>query len=792
MAILIPACLFLVLFAPGSQAHPQTPETGFPDDALDARRQRLEKQLAEVEARNRETETACRKLRARSRFLAGTNGITLPPLPGRDRVVVLGQETAILHRAEILQRRLLAFAVDRDLILRSALSHASAAVEQRIRQPRPERGPLARRDRLLPRLQETVTWLHQRLAAAEQAAEQRQRELDTFLDRKRHAETLMEEAERAWQAEQQREALDRDRQKKELAKDRQALIDRWKVLLQHRESLTRADSEATARLRAALLAPSGPEETEGKPSPAAGAGTLLDEVETNATSRAAFRSVMAERIELANVAARLSDHHRTEADYFTAWNRYLDGCRHADIRLPELPELDPRANLEAVGLALQASQAQATRQASLLQDNERTLGLIDLQEQEARTLRARYLQSADLGTLFPPPRGETVIEPPVLPEDPSPALQQADRTASDAIQAHRSLQRALIELRHQAYSVLQQALDAAEKASMHGHLDPAHREALERFAAARTDLARLQQTYQERLADLRSSVRTRDARLAELTRLIAGHRPPEPRDWRWRLKHVWHPEMVRRTDRLPASEVLVAVAIVLLGLGVFCHRSRRQRVLMITARMVCLVASLGLAGTGLVRGDPWGWALAATGALAALVAAWAIPANLWAGWQLGLGGRGRKGDLIWNDVVRGRLVRRGLFRSTLDVGNPHGSHRIRMSNRWLVRSRYPIPVAARKTTPFPATGRTDGPADRPEEGQLRFRVSLASDWIAVRQLVQTVARGHDRKAEVRFHVHDDAIHLTLHLERPAHEDEIRDRVAAALDAAPFAERLPEA
>jgi len=754
-----------------------------PPDFLDRLKKELTTRLSAIDVSDRAARAAGEKLRPGSRFLNAVNGVELPEGPSRERVEALRREVALLDRIAVHQRGLREIAVKREKTVQDAHTLLQAAIDKRRPISQPSRGPLARSDPLLERLLEYEPALQKQSLAATQTVADATSALNAFLRTQQKAGALLEKAETAWAAELARRTAAEDKKKKALLAERNRLAARWKRLVKEQEALTDARDGPEARLRSAL-AP-GARTEENRP---------LDDLIRNVCARAALHTAIEARNELGRIAERESHHLEAVADFHRDWGRYLEACRRAGVRLPVVPGLDSEASRKAAVDATLAARQKAAEPVRIARENARTREVIALLDAEGESIAERYLRRGDLGGSFPPLPRYRPITIPSLPEGSSAALATAQEEARAARTARRRTRNALTSMRGEAVMAVRAAGNAAVEASRLSLRDPAFAARRRELTAARDRLVELASGYRALLKKDRQAALDLEARCAKLDRLIAAHPTEDRTTFRWRFENEWQPALRRRVSRLPGTGTLLIAVGVILVLGLLAGRVRRPRGPAMIGLGLCFLAAVGLAGVGLVRSGPAAQALGVAGAATAVILAWALPLNLLAGLRLRWSGRGRPGELVWNDRVKGRVAKRGLFRSLLVRSqSAAGTTETWVGNRHLVRSRRPLPATAEAPlrSPLPPADATASP-DRGEERALHFHIRLDSDWMASRQLVGLIARRHDERAEVHFEVHPSWIRLTVRWQDGAVDRSRLDAEARrVLRAAPFA-RLVEA
>lgn len=775
----LPALLLLVALG-GRDARSQAREAppAPAEDLLTQFRKELSRRLKTVDDRDRAARAACEKLRPESRFLNPGKGHDLPPGPSPERVEALENEVGLLSRIVGNLRRLGEIAVERERIVQDAHTALRAAIAKRRSTRQPARGPLARSDPLLTRLRAYEPELQKRSLAASQKAVDAAAELRAFLGTQRIAEASFRAADKAWKAEQGRRTATREKEKKAQLAERKKLAERWTRLVKERDALARDRAETEARLRSALEPAAEPD----APRP-------LDDLIRNVCARGALNTALGARSELEKLAVRECRNLEAVAGFHRDWGRYLEACRRAGVRLPVVPGLDPEESRQAAIDAGLAARERAAEPARIAQENARTREVIELLEAEAESIASHLLRPPDLGGLFPRPPARRRLSIPSLPNQPTDAMRAAHREATAAEHRRAEIGDRLSTRRVEARRLIRTAVARAREAGRLSDRAPTFGKLRGEITAARDRLTETATRYRALLEEERRSVLDLEARCADLERLIAGHRVEDRTTFRWRLENEWLATVRRGASRLPGTGTLLLATGVLLALGLLAGRVRRWRRWFALVQGLCFLAALALAGVGAVRSGPAAQGLLLGGAVAAAILAWAVPVNFIAGLRLLWSGRGRAGDLIWNDQVKGRVARRGPFRSLLDVSESEGNATWAwVGNRLLVRSHRPAPTppAASPSRPEPLSRTAASPPPRQERG-LHVHISLESDWMASRQLLELVARRHDERAEVRFEVHPNWIRLTVRLRDP---DADPSRLAAAalraLQAAPFA------
>ncbi|MBN2492544.1 MAG: hypothetical protein JXQ29_16975 [Planctomycetes bacterium] len=784
------ACLLFTVLGTGpAAAQASAPARAPSRDFLVRLEQRLAEQLAAVEQRAAEADAAYRELRDCRPSREAASGAQASAVSSSERVAALRLDSFVLSRLEVHLRRRFASALDRHLLLKATRGELEGALARRRQLPRPARGPHALRDPLAERMAELVEDLRARCEAARQTAEDEERGLDAFVLEKDRVEKELLEAEGIRAAEAASAAQAHERARTALVSQRQSLHARWKALLDDQAALTATRAGPAARLQRALSPPAEAAGACSEPAP-------LAEVIDNARARAALHTAIEARRELAAIAAREREHLESVAAFHRDWARYLEACRAQAIELANLPGLDTEQCLEASAEARLAARERAEEPARLARDDARTREVIDLLASQAAALRRKCLSPPDLGGLLPAPGPDRRRAVPDLPPNAPAALAEPHAAVLAAEATRRAGRAALDAERHTARQLLETALDEAEALAGRPLEDPSAPAREQAISQARTALLEARQRYLAGLERDHEAALAVEARRAALARLIARQEAPPPDDLAHRLRREWLPRLRAQTARLPATEPLIAVAAGLLALGLAASRVRRAPLLARPLQLLCLAGTLGLLATGLLRNGPAAHALAGIGGAGVLALAWSVPFDLFGGLRLRLGGRARPGELVWNDVIRGRVVRRGWLDSVVDVGEPGRPVAVRIGNRRLVRSRPPESAAAHAAAaprPFPSSSPPSSSSSAAAAAAaprapalLEFSLSLDSDWMAVRQLVQRIGRRHDRAARVHFRVDGHRIRLGLAVAPSVDAATLREEVRRALLAAPFA------
>ncbi len=761
--------IFLLLLSSWKAvAQPEGVKSVQPEKILEDLKKALTAQLMPVNARARAAAERLKALRPQSRFLVGNNGVSLPPGPSLERVQVLKKEVSILGRIEVWMQRVFSCAIDRQLLLTQAHWKVEALVEARRKLKRPGRGPLALADRLLPALVRYEAEVRKKVKAAADQADGSKADLDAFLRRKSQAEKALLEANQAWKKEVERHTKVQEKKKAALVERGKNLSARYEQLLEEQDLIESEEATRRQTLRRILMGRRSSEKDS----------TPLEDLCGIAFDRASLVTARAIRKDLVHLMDWKCKHFEALAALHADQGRYLEACAGLGNRLPSVFGLDPREIVLAKMRALEAGRAAREERLRLEKENKRTDETLLLLAEEAKALKNRYLKRGDLGGIFRSPLPRRRFHARLLPLDASKEMRTLDRNLRAAHEKRDSGRCEIQRRRKEARDRLETALGLCEAMAGLRVDAPEFSEREGAFLEARQEVAHLAGDYNALLAADAAAARHTEALAASLARLLNAYRVEDRDSVAWKLENVWLPEARRRARQLPAPEILLCITALLLLTGTLASCVRRPRWLGAGVQALCFTAVLAFLIAGLVQQGPAGGVLAAGGGITLILLLGSLPVNLLAGLRLRLTGRGAAGEMIWNPDLRGRVVRRGLITSTLTLDGGGGLEVRRVQNRLLLRPGPEIPAA-------PAPSGTERRA--PGQTDIRFLVTLASDWMAVRQLVHDVARGHDPRSRVRFQVQKGRICLTLELSDGVDRSRIREEVLRVLRSAPFAQ-----
>lgn len=764
----------LLLLALAWKAEAQPVEAGSvrPEKILLDLKKTLAAQLKPLDARARTAADRCKTLRPLSRYLVGNNGVSLPPGPSLVRVGVLKKEVSILGRIEVWMRRAFSCAIDRQLLLTQATWQVETLAEARRKLKRPGRGPLAMADRLLPALVRYEDELRKEAKAAANEADRCKADLDAFLRRKSQAEEALVEADQAWQREAEQCSRTLEKKKAALVEMHRSLAARYGQLLEEQDLIACEETTRCKTLRRILLG-RRPAEKDSPP---------LEDLHGTAFDRASLLTVRAIREDLMHLMDWKKKHFEALAAFHADRGRYLEACTGLSGRMPPNSGLEPLECKQAETRALVAGRAAREERIRLEKENKRTDETLLLLAEEAKVLKNRYLQRGDLGGFFRPPLPRRRIVARPLPLDASREMRTLGRDLRAALEKRDSGRREILRLHKEARDRLEAATELCEAMADLRVDAPDYREREGALLEARGEVTRCAETYAALLAADAAAARNNEARAASLKKLLNAYVAEDRDSAAWKLENQWLPEARRKARQLPAPEILLCATALLLLTGTLANCLRRPRWLGAAVQVLCFTAVSAFLMAGLVQEGPAAGVLAAGGGITLVLLLGCLPVNLLAGLRLRLTGRGAAGEMIWNPTLQGRVVRRGLITSTLTLNGGDGLEVRRVQNRLLLHQGPEIPAMPAPTAPQ---------RDAPDPEDLRFLVTLASDWMAVRQLVHSVGRCHDQRARARFQVQKGRICLTLEVSDGVDRSRVREDVLRALRSAPFARLVEE-
>ncbi len=529
---------------------------------------------------------------------------------------------------------------------------------------------------------------------------------------------------------------------------------RWRGAVANRALLDAERARLADALRTALRHATTASNRTEDPAP-------LRDLEHNARARWALAETLRLRTRLCDLEAERARHERTTARIVARWTAlvpHLSGDASASQALPR----DPAGLAALRGEAVAAERAARLARIDLARDNARTRATLRTLVAHGTALEAGYRrQMRRPARRLPPAR---VPAPPTLGAGATQEMRTLAQAIADAHAERAALGAAMWRCTTAWKAAIERGLGAAAavaNGSESGRtmLHEASEETARRVAESKRQVERLRALDRSLLADT--------ARLS----LLAEPAPEPTRTLRERVE-AW-------LGRLPSANHLLPAAALLLLIGLVAGHATRFRRLGFLVRFVCIAAAAGLVGIGLTRPGVDARLLAGTSGLATLMLIGSLPLDLVAGLGFRFTGHARPGTMVSNGRLEGRVVRRGLFRSTLALEHTESARIIDVGNALLARR-----VSEE-------SGSRSDAAARPRTQRVEARLTLDSDWMAIRQLIERLAAAHAPGAPTQLDVDARTIRLRIELAPGRDAEPLRHRLELAIAQAPFA-RLVEA